>query len=362
MSLATFREYYQLDAGNAQFKEQANAAELTAGKPTRYFSYTPLNGKSHVGGAFLKFQATLTASAAETPTAGTDLLDLFIGANGSIEVGASSGATSRGKTFTRQFSEFVYAVVSNTNISIAAPPTFAGSGSQPVSVTLFVPLGGPACVLRAILAQSITGVYAANVTISYTQITSYVMSTNWSGVVAFNEERTAALGAGMQSILSYVPSTIAPDAVFMQGESSSTITQVLITTTAGPVLADSSDTDVMELGAAGIAPVAGTTYTTSAGFVIAGNQQAFATFRVNFASATTHYIGYLQVAGGDSSPNPVPAEVGAPAAITQVGTPTATGGVAAAGYGAGAGARPFSMSGASLGGGTAGAIISRRKA
>lgn len=371
MALPDFQAFYSLNAGNATFKEQAASGELTAGKPTRYFQYTPMAGMPYVLGAFLKLQATLTATGPATPAAGSDNLDFFIGGGGLLQVYAAPGGPQKCESLNRQTAEFVWAVVSNTSFSVGSCPTFASAGTSAVTVYLFVPLGVGAGAIRVVLPGAITGVYSSGVTIAYNYITSYVVSTTWSGTVAFNEQKTPSLGSGTQSIASYVPTTIAPDAVFMQGETSSTITYVAITTTGGYILCQSSDTDVLEQGANVIAPVAGVTYTTSAGFVIAGNQQAFATFQVTFASATTHYVAYLQVAGGNEVPNPQAADLGAPAAVSLQGTPTPTGGVAYAGPGgrspghglpapgvtnSGGGGR-----GPHLSGGSSGSIISRRK-
>lgn len=361
MSLAKYRENYQLNAGNASFGEQQTNG-LSAGQYTQYFSMTPRGGLPYVLGGFYKFVYVFTATGAETPVSGSDELDAILGGGGSVEVAPAAGGAARGKSLTRQFAEFVWAVATNTSFSVAANPTFASASTSTVTVYLYVPIGGPAAVVKFKLPGAITQCYASGVTVAYTSVTSYIVSTSWSGVVAFNEEKTASLGSGLQSILNYLPQTIAPDGIFMQGESSTTITFASITTSSGFVLMNSTDTDVAEQGAAAIAPVAGATYTTTAGFVVAGNQQAFATFQVQFASATTHFIGYLQAVGGDETPNQSPATTSQPAATSQTGTATATGQVAAKVSAGGSSGPGSSGGGLSLGKTTGGpgGIISKR--
>ncbi len=335
MSIAAFREAYAQSAANASFGEQQTSG-LSAGQYTQYFNLTPRNGKPAVLGTILKFVGTLTATAAQTPVSGSDALDLFIGGGGTLEIAPSSGAATRAKTLTRQFAEFIYAVATNTNFSIAACPTFASAGTSTVTTYVFVPVGGEAAVIKAKLAGNITGAYAADVTIAYTSVTTYIVSSTFSGVTAFNEELTASLGTSYQSLMNYIPKTVAPDYVFMKGESDTTITQVSVATMDGAILVNTTDTDVLELAANSVAVSAGTTYTTALGFVIAGDQKAFQTFQVTFASATTHNIGYVQFAGGpDVQPGPTPSPKDAPAAVNQTGKVTASGGVAVAGAGSG---------------------------
>lgn len=357
MSLEGYRQAYVLNAGSATFSEQVTQG-ISAGSVTPWFSMKPMGGKSACLGAFFNFVGVATATGASTPVAGTDQLDPFIGNGGQVIVGAAPGGVQRGQTKTRQFAEFVYAVVTNYPFSIPANSTFASAGSSNYSVTLYVPTGGVSAV-QFLIPAAVTGVWATNVTFAYTSITSYIVSGDWSGAVAFNEEKTASLGSGLQTVTNYVPQTIAPDAIFMQGESATTITQCYIQTVNGFALVTSPVTSVLEAGAAGIAAIAGTTYTTSAGFVITGNQQAFQIFQLTFASATTHFIGYVQIAGGDTSaPTPSPAATAGPPAVKQSGTVSASGAVAYAGApGGGASGGVASV----MGGGSTGGIISRRK-
>ena len=99
MSLGGFREAYSYDAGNASFSEQQTNG-LAAGRYSQYFSFTPRNGKTNVLGAVFKFIGVATATGPETPVAGTDSLDLFIGGNslsqgGDVEVAAAAGASEQ---------------------------------------------------------------------------------------------------------------------------------------------------------------------------------------------------------------------------------------------------------------------------
>lgn len=325
-----FRQsYYQTSGIQARGDQQTQG--LTAGQQTMDFPLTPRNGKHNVLGVWIKFVGALTATGAATPTGGTNALDLFIGqaGGGYVQLSPQGGTASRAKSITRQFAEFIWAYCTDTAFTVAAAPTFASAGSKTVTVSAFFPVGGQAAVWKAQLAASITGVYSSGVTISYTSVTSYIVSSDFSGVVAYGEEFTPSLGAGYQSVNKYRPQSTAPDVVFMQGETSATITQLSVTDIDGVIIENTVDTDTLQLGAAAIAPIAGTTYTTSAGFVFPADRKQFSTFDVNFASATTHYIGFLQVAGGESTSataNPQP--TAATPAVSQVGAVTASGGVA----------------------------------
>jgi hypothetical protein len=329
MSLQAYRDEYARIAGSASYGEQQTNG-LSAGQYTQYFSLTPKNGKANSFGVFVKFVGVLTASGAATPTAGTDNLDLYLGGGGDIELSPAAGAAMRAQAITRQFMEFLWVASTNVNVSVAAAPTFASAGTSTVTTYLYVPCGGNAGVLKAKLAGNITGVYSSNVTIAYTSVTTYILSSNFAGVAAFKEELTASLGTQLQSVLNYVPQTVSPDAIFLKGETSATITFLSMATIDGLVFINSADTDVLQLGAQAFAPISGVTYTTSAGFVICGDQKAFSQIQMTFASATTHNIGYFQMAGGsDVVPSPSASPTAAPAAVNQTGTVTASGQVAA---------------------------------
>jgi hypothetical protein len=328
-ALSAYREAFYAIAGGASFGEQQTQG-LSAGQYSQYFSLTPRNGKKNVLGVFVKFVATLTATAAQTPVAGQDLLDLYLSGGGDIEISPAPGATMRAQTLTRPFAEFLWAASTNTAFTVGSPYTFTTSGTHSATCYVYIPVGGNAASLRIKLAGNITGVYAADVTISYTSIETDIVSSDYDGVAAFKEELTASLGSGLQSVLNYVPQTVSPDAVFMDAESSSTITAVNITTMDGAVLTNSSSTDVLQLAAAAFAPIAGVTYTTDNGFVIAADEKAFSIFQLTFASASTHYIGYFQIVGSTTPPNPTASPTSAPAAVNQTGSVTNSGGVAVA--------------------------------
>src|SRR5208282_277980 len=162
-------------------------------------------------------------------------------------------------------------------------------------------------------------------------------------------------------MLTYIPGGVAPDAIFMKGETSSTITQVTLITVDGTVLAQTTATAINQLGAAAIANTAGATYTTTAGFVLAGNGAAFRTFQLAFASATTHFVGYIQSAGGeDTMIQSAPGATPAPAAVSKKGTVTDSGKVASVQTGGLATGFGGALT-KNLAQGAAGSIISRRK-
>lgn len=350
MTLSTFREAYQRDAANVTFGEIYTSNSLAAGAPTPWFNLTPRNGKANVLGAWFTAIYVLTATGAATPVAGSDALSPILDNGGRIDVGQSPGAAGRSQNLTRQFVEFNEAVTTNINFSIAALPTFTSASTSTVTVQWFVPVGGTAGAIRITLPGAITGSYASGVTVSYTSIESEILSTNYTGVCAFREEKTASLGGStLTSVLTYLPKDIAPDMAFMQGESSTTITQVLIIALDGTTVVNSANTGVLQTAAAAAANVSGTTYTTSNGFVLSLNQKQFQSWQMLFSSATTHYVGFIQVAGGEEVlPNLQAAPTQATPAVTQVGSVTPSGQVAA-GPG-GAPANPGGKGGGLLGG------------
>ena len=331
MSLEAFRNAYARDAGTIDFGEQQTNG-LSAGSPTQWFQMAPKKaGYPYCLGAIVKCVYVLTASGAATPVAGSDALDPVLnGQDGAeVDVGAAAGVASRSQSLTRKFAEFNYAATANVAFAIAALPTFASAGGATVTVSYFQPVGGPAGVMRIRLPAAITHSYASNVTIVYTSITTQIISTTFAGVCAFRQELSPSLGAGMQSCIGWLPKDVAPDAAFMDAETSATITQVIINYNGGGML-QSTDTDALQLGAAAFAPISGATYTTTAGFVLGLGQNTFQNWQMNFASATTHYIGFLQVSGGaDVIPSLAPGPTPATPAVTQTGTVTAAGQVAA---------------------------------
>jgi hypothetical protein len=342
MSIEAFRAAYARDSGNVDFGEMHAAGDLAAGQVTPWYNLTPKKAP-YVLGALVKCIYVLTATGPASPVAGSDVLDPILnGINGAqIDVGPSPGTAGRSQSLTRAFAEFIYAATTNTSFTIASLPTFASAGSATITVSFFVPLGGAAGAFRIKLPSVITQSYAAGVTVAYTSITTQVVSTTFSGVVAFRQEKTPTLGTGMQSILTYLPKDIAPDVMFMDGESSTTITQVMATNIDMSQALNSTDTDALEIGASSFAPISGATYTTSAGFVATLSQKTFSTFQMQFASSASHYIGFLECSGGDtviSNLSPQPTQ--ATPAVSQTGSVTASGNVSAApsqtGHGGGA--------------------------
>lgn len=359
MTLIAFRDAYSRDAGNLSFGEQVTTG-LTAGTPTPWFSAVPKNGKPNVLGMVFKCVYALTATGAITPQAGTDVLDPLL-QYGQIDVSGASGAAGRSQNLTRQFIEFVYAAFTNTAFTIAALPTFASTGAATVTVSFFIPLGGPAAAVRLKLPAAILGAAgsagvpaypyatAATITISYTSITSYIVSTDFTGVAAFREEKTPVLGTGMQSLMNFIPKDVAPDASFQLGEtggSAGTITQVLVQDITGVNEVTATDTDALQLGAAAYAPVAGATYTTTAGFVMALDGKQFSIFEENFAASNAHYIGFAQCSNGaETISNIEPQPTAATPAVQNTGTVTASGQVAAKNAGTSATGRGRSSAG-----------------
>lgn len=358
MTLGGFRQAFALnDAANASFIDNQTSG-LSAGGYTQPFEIVPFK-KPRCLGAIFKVAATLTSTAPETPVTGSDALDLVLSGGGDIEVSAETGGQLRCQSITRAFAEFIWAVTTNQALGVAANHTFASASTFSVTIYLFVPLGMDAASVKLKLAGNITAAYTTGVTIVYTSVKCYVVSTNYTGTVAFMQENTASLATNAVNMMSYIPKTVAPDAIFMDGETSTTITQATLVTVSGMVLLQTTDTDINQQSwaAGAIADISGQTYTTTAGFVIAGNGEAFRTFQLWFSSATTHYIGYLQIQGGEptaSTPTAQPTQ--ATPAVSLQGAVTPSGGVRAVspgGSGAGTGLKIGT-------GGSAGQIISHR--
>jgi len=324
MSLEGFQEFFRRDAGQTSFVHKQTSG-LAAGTYTDDVALLPFNGKKSVLGCVVKVVYVLTSTnvGSYAPIAGTDVLDPILSNGGSVEIAPTSGAMPRAKTLTRKFLEFIWAVTTNTSFTVAALPTFASASSITETVSFFVPVGGPAANIRILLAGSLAASYTTGVTISFTSVETQVISSNFTGIAAFNETLTASLGSGLQDVLAYAPKNVAPDVVFLQGESSTTITQCYITEANGYIMVQSTSTDAMQsVGSAQVAPIAGATYTTAAGFVIPANGKVFSTFQVTFNSATTHNIGFLAVQGGETTaPNSTPQPTAAPNAAEQIGMP-----------------------------------------
>ena len=343
MSIFAYRDAYSRDGGNIDFGEMHASGDLTAGQVTPWYNLTPRKGKKYVLGTIVKCQYVLTAPGAATPNSGSDVLDPLL-TGGLIQIAGQSDGPNRSQSLTRQFIEFLYAVMTNTSFSIAALPTFASAGTSTVTVSFFVPVGGVAAALQIKLPAGILGAAtsgttpgfgytsASAVTISYSFITTQIVSSNFSGVVAFKEGKTASLSTGLQSVLQYVPSAaVSADAAFMAFETSATITQVQVASIDGQNELISNDTDALQIGAAAIAPIAGATYTTTAGFVMSLDGKQFQTFMLNFANATIHWIGLVQVqGGGDAEPGVSPQPSQATPAVQNTGTVTPSGAVTSA--------------------------------
>ena len=354
--LTGFRQAFQFIDGASASDGPNLTNAITAGNYTAPFGMVPTN-KPRVLGAWFRFIATLTATAAETPTSGTDALDLFLSNGADIEIAAETNGPIQSQTITRKMAEFVWAVCTDVNPNVAAATTFTTSGTSVETIYLFLPLGQAACSVKFKMPGSIAATYAANVTISYTSIYSYVISTDWTGQVVYNEQNTASLGTTNVDMTTYVPKTVKPDAIFLAGETTTTITSATLITVDSLTWLQTTVTTVSQFAANAIANVAGDTYTTGNGFVIYGGGYAFQTFQLTFSSATTHFIGYLQISGGEadatqSSGSPTPA----PAATSSEGHQTPAGQVKAQGGAPHGGGGHLSLAS----GGGQGGIISRR--
>ena len=336
MSIQAFRDAFTRDAGNMDFGEQVTSG-LSPGTNTPWFNCVPHKG-TRVLGVFAKCVYVLTATGAKTPVAGSDSLDPILN-GGTLDVSGGTGTANRSQLQTRPFAEFVYAATTNVPIAIAALPTFVSASTATVTVSFFIPLGMDAGKFRIKLPGAITSSsYTSAVTISYSSITTQVVSTTFTGSVAFRQELSPSLGTGLQSVMGWIPLDIAPDVAFMDAETSTTITQVLATDIDRSIAIDSADTDALQIGAAAFAPISGATYTTTAGFVMSLTQKTFASFRINFTGTGTHYMGFLQCTGGDVAiENLTPSTTQAAPAVQNQGSVTASGQVAAAGKGRGAG-------------------------
>ena len=355
--LTGFRQAFQFIDGASASDGPNLTNAITAGNYTAPFGMVPLN-KPRVLGTWFRFIATLTGTGAVTPVAGSDALDAFLSGGADIEISAETNGPLKSQVLNRKTAEFMWAVCTDVNPGVAALPTFASTGTSTLTAYLFLPLGQNACSVKFKMPGNITSAYASGVTISYTSIYSYVISTDWAGEVVYNEQNTASLGTTNVDMTPYVPKTVKPDAIYLAAETTTTITSATMITVGGVTWLQTTVTTVSQFAAAAIANVAGSTYTTGTGFVIYGGGFAFQTFQLTFNSATTHFIAYLQVNGGEpvatqSTGSPTPA----PASTEMKGYQTPAGQVKAQGGGSGSGG---SLGTALKTKGSIGAIISRR--
>ncbi len=205
----------------------------------------------NLGAVLAQATVALTATAAESATAGTDLLDEWLS---QYEVTATTGGPVRLQAKTRKGAEemerlLLQAPNATTSGSPfaqprATPAAFTGAGSRTdVSYLMVCAGGGQSLQLRFVL-QAITTVYAASVTAS-TSIVLYAIPTLAGYVTATDEIITNSLPAGTSDLaFEYQPSSISATLLSFVGTvaSSTGITRIVHETQTGrAVLVDFED-------------------------------------------------------------------------------------------------------------------------
>ena len=209
----TFRQEVLQNAESAIFIGQTSP--LTGPVWTQWFIAGSKAGKNVL--AFLcYFSVAETATAAETPATGTDLLDL-----GLDQLQVSSDPTQDPFTYLvdrKAVEEFERISFNLSGLSYprSAAHTFAGAGTNTDTVSLLVPAGGPVAALR-VHVPSITGVYAANVTATVTMTVDAIYGE--SDIIVVGKETNGSAVSGKQDLLNLnlLPADISPDYVDFVG-------------------------------------------------------------------------------------------------------------------------------------------------
>ncbi len=311
-TIAAFRDAFRQQAGKPNFKSQQTTG-LSYGQWTQWFDMTP-NTQPNVVAGYFKFSYTVSGTTI-TPVSGADQLDAVIA---EVQVAPSPGTAPRSQAITRRGMEMIEQESFDVNYGYprAAPPSTAGTYTP----FLYVPIGGEAAAVRFQMASA-TAAYSAG-TVVFNSVTAYTVEAENTTVVSFNEQNTPALGSGLQDMTNYISKNISPDLVVLVGESSSTVTQVMMSGGNGKLAINAVDVDAISNGAAAFSPITGAPF---AGLGIAAEQIYPNIFQVDFAAATTHDVLEVQYSGSTENAPQKPETTPATPASSQVGTTNAAG-------------------------------------
>ncbi len=235
---SVFREEILQNAQAAVFIGQTSA--LTGPAWSQWFIAGSKANKNVL--AFkVRWAAALTATAAESATSGTSVLDENLD---QLQVSADPTQDPRTyivDSYCAQELERLAMDLANLSYPKATPAAFSGSGTRTDTVTLWAPAGGPIAAIRWHV-PSMTGVYAANVT-GTSQGTVFAVYGNASTIVVAKETTGSAVTGKIDVVnQNLVPADIAPDYVDFVGVyeagNSSGITQMQAYGPDGDLLVD----------------------------------------------------------------------------------------------------------------------------
>lgn len=334
--LQAYRDDFSVNVSNAQFAKQQTSG-LSLGGLSNYLNLKPLQ-LPYVTAARVVIVYNVTATAAVAPNAGTDTLDVVAGNGGQVMVFPGPNTAFRSQLLTRKAIESVEKFAFDVNFGYPRGPlpTFAAAGSNTVTASFYLPVGGEAASLRFILPAAPSNLYAtpADVSFSPVSITVYPVEGNNDMIWAYKESTTPSLGTGLQTIQEYIPADIQPDVIFEMGESSSTISSVFAVGLNNVQLYNTTDVTSITQGATALTPRTGA---DPFALDLPAMGVGFLTLQETFVAATTHDLVYLQTSGSQvmnpgQSPAPTVSEAtsGAPPAVKMQGTVNQAGAVQAA--------------------------------
>lgn len=285
----------------------------------------------------LQADVVLVSTAAEAATASTDVLFEWID---QVKVAPTEGTNPRTETATTFGTEELERVCFDTaqgwsSGDIAAQSNHIGSYARaaatnfasPVTRTdtseLWVPVGGPGGAIM-FHVPAITGVFAANVTVTTYTVAWFEVYSPYSGVVAAIEKITPTLATGNQDFQQYVPQNMAVDFMSFVGTNATTtnIGELYMTDNTGAqvINMDSGPTSAEAITATQyIYPRFATNAPTYSALCFSLNKTYPVTLRVKVLVSKAFNILFIAITGPNiAAPNkasPTPA----PAATSQVG-------------------------------------------
>jgi hypothetical protein len=310
-TIKAFRDEFGQQAAKPVFKSQQTTG-LSFGQYTQWFDMTPTT-KPYTLAGYFKFNWNVSGTI--TTVAGTDVLDAVIQ---QVEVAPSSGMAPRSKSITRKGMEDIEQVTFDT--SYGYPRTATPTTTTTVTPFLYVPIGGEAAAVRFLLASS-TAAFSSG-TVSINSVTAYAVEGDNGTVVSFNEQNTPSLGSSLQDMSPYISKNITPDLIILEGETTSTVSQVFMAGQDNRIIIAATDIDAASNGAIALSPITGA---AKNGLGLASQQVYPNIFQVNFTTATTHDVLEIQWAGSTQNEPQHPQTTPAPPASQNTGTTNAAG-------------------------------------
>jgi len=311
-TIQAYRDDFRQQAAKPVFKSQQTTG-LSYSQYTQWFDMTPTT-KPYTLAGYFKFNYTVTGGSI-TSVSGADQLDAVIS---QVEVAPSSGMGPRSKAITRKGMEDIEQVTFDNSYSY--PRTAAGTATTTATPFLYVPIGGEAAAVRFLMATA-TAAYSAG-TVTFNSVTAYAIEGDNDSVVSFNEQNTPSLGSSLQDMSPYIQKTITPDMIIIEGETTSSVTQVCLAGQDNRIIIAATDIDAAANGAIAFSPIQGA---PKNGLGLATQQVYPSIFQVNFTSASTRDVLEIQVKGGTSNVPQHAQVTPAPPASQNTGTVNAAG-------------------------------------